>query len=322
MRPMLATPSRQAGTPPAGRDWLHEVKWDGMRVLADVRDGGVHLFSRNETDVTVSFPEILPLGGAIADGLVDGEVVAFVDGVPSFAALAERMHVRDARRAAALAERVPLTFVAFDLLRLYGVDLLRRPVLERRASLERLDLDRAAQVPPAYEDGAALAHATAEQGLEGVVSKRVGSTYQPGRRSRDWVKAAHRTTATVVVGGWRPLTGTRGRLGALLVGLPDADGALTYLGRVGSGIGGAVAADLQAALAPHTRPDPPFGAPVERVDAVGATWVDPVVCVDVRHLGHGGNGRLRQPVVRGLRTDLGPDDLVPAAAPPTSSGPS
>ncbi len=316
MRPMLATPSRLAGTPPAGADWLHEVKWDGMRVLADVREGGLHLYSRNETDVTVSFPEVRPLAGAIADGLLDGEVVAFVDGAPSFAALAERMHVRDARRAAALADKVPLTFVAFDLLRLYGVDLLRRPVQERRASLERLDLDGAAQVPPAYEDGGALAHATAEQGLEGVVSKRLGSTYQPGRRSRDWVKAAHRTTSTVVVGGWRPQTGTRGRLGALLVGLPDDDGGLVFLGRVGSGISGAVAADLQAALAPLTRPAAPFSTPVERVDAAGATWVEPVVCVDVRHLGHGGNGRLRQPVVRGLRTDVGPADLGPPSGPP------
>lgn len=311
MRPMLATPAVHPGAPPQGPGWLHEVKWDGMRVLTDVHDHTLKLYSRNETDVTVSFPELLPLAGALADACLDGEVVALVDGVPSFAALAERMHVRDPARAAALAERVPVTLMVFDVVRLYGVDLLRRPVEERRASLERLDLGTGPwQVPPSYDDGAALAAATLEQGLEGVVSKRLGSRYQPGRRSRDWVKAPHRTTDTVVVGGWRAQTGTRGRLASLLVGLPDAEGRLVFAGRVGSGIGGALAADLTERLAPLVRSTPAFDEPVDRVDAVGATWVEPVLCVDVRHLGRGGSGRLRQPVVRGLRTDLAPADLV------------
>lgn len=314
MRPMLATPAPDAGVPPSGADWLHEVKWDGMRVLADVQDGTLKLFSRNETDVTVSFPEVHPLARQLADAHLDGEVVALVDGRPSFAALAERMHVRDARRAVQLAERVPITFIAFDLVRLYGVGLEGRPVQERRASLERLDLgddrDGAWQVPPSYADGAALAGATREQGLEGVVSKRLGSRYQPGRRSRDWVKAAHRVTATVVVGGWRPQTGTRGRLASLLVGVPDGRGGLLFLGRVGSGISGAVADDLATALKPLARSSSAFVDPVDRLDAVGATWVEPAVCVDVRHLGHGANGRLRQPVVLGVRLDLGPEDLL------------
>jgi bifunctional non-homologous end joining protein LigD len=312
MRPMLATPAPPPGAPPSGPGWLHEVKWDGMRVIADVHDGGLKLFSRNEADVTVSFPELLPLSAALADAELDGEVVALVDGTPSFAALAERMHVRDARRAAALAERVPVTLVLFDLLRLYGVELLRRPVEERRASLERLELPPGPwQVPPSYTDGAALAAATLEQGLEGVVSKRLGSRYQPGRRSRDWVKAPHRTTGTVVVGGWRPLTGSTRQLGALLVGLPDAQGRLVFVGRVGSGLSGAVAADLAARLAPHARDTSPFDEPLPRADAVGTSWVEPLVCVDVRHLGHGAGGRLRQPVVRGVRADLTPDDLLP-----------
>ena len=314
MRPMLATPAGPRNGPPRGDDWLHEVKWDGMRVLIDVHDGQLKVFSRNEADVTVSFPEVHSLASRLADAHLDGEIVAFVDGAPSFAALAERMHVQDARRAAALAERVPLTFLAFDLLRLYGVDLDRRPVQERRASLERLELgDGAWQVPPSYEDGVALAGATLEQGLEGVVSKRLGSRYLPGRRSKDWIKTAHRTTSTFVVGGWRPQTGTRSRLASLLVGLPDGSGGLVFLGRVGSGISGAIADDLTAALTPLTRTTPAFSTPLEREDAVGATWVEPAVCVDIRHLGHGANGRLRQPVVRGRRADLSPDDVAPGA---------
>ncbi len=314
MRPMLATTTAHPGTPPAGAGWLHEVKWDGMRVLADVREGRLTLSSRTEIDVSVSFPELQGLRTGLPDAHLDGEVVVFDEGRPSFAALAERMHVRDAARAAALAERVPVTLVLFDLLRLYGVDLVHRPVEERRASLERLDLAAGPwQVPPAYDDGAALAAATLEQGLEGVVSKRLGSRYQPGRRSRDWVKVAHRTTATVVVGGWRPQVGTRDRLAALLVGRPDGAGGLAFSGRVGSGIGAGVARDLTAALTPLARATSPFTDRLDRVDTEGTRWVEPLVCVEVRHLGHGGAGRLRQPVVLGRRADVAPDDLLPGA---------
>lgn len=321
MLPMLATPAPTPGGPPTGPGWLHEVKWDGMRVIAEVHEGQLKLFSRNEAVVTPAFPELGALAASLADAQLDGEVVAFVDGVPSFAALAERMHVRDARRAAELAVRVPVTYVAFDLLRLYGVDLTRRPVEERRASLERLELGEGPwQVPPSYDDGAALAGATLEQGLEGVVSKRLGSRYQPGRRSRDWVKAPHRTTATVVVGGWRPQAGTTTRLASLLVGVPDAEGRLVFVGRVGSGISAAVADDLSQALKPLVRNTSAFREPIDRIDAAGATWVEPVVCVDVLHLGRGSNGRLRQPVVRGRRIDLCPTDLRPTDLRPTDPG--
>ncbi len=99
MRPMLAS---QGTTVPRGPAWAHEIKWDGMRVLADVREGRLTLASRNENDVTASFPELGGLGALFADMLLDGEVVALDGGVPSFGALAERMHVHDARRAAAL----------------------------------------------------------------------------------------------------------------------------------------------------------------------------------------------------------------------------
>ena len=315
MRPMLATPAEAGSPPPSGTEWAHEVKWDGMRLLADVTDGRLRLTSRTEADVTVSFPELAPLATAVADAHLDGEVVALVDGRPSFGALADRMHVRDERRAAALAHRVPVTFVVFDLLRLYGVPLLQRPFDERRRTLERLDLGGPSdgvpwQVPAVFEDGAALAAATRAQGLEGVVSKRRSSQYLPGRRSRDWVKRPHRTTTTCVVGGWRPQTGTTDTPGSLLVGVPDEEGALQFMGRVGSGIGPTTAHDLTRLLTPLARSTPPFREPVPRADAVGARWVEPALLVEVAHLGHGGQGRLRQPSVKGIRTDLRPADLI------------
>ena len=314
MRPMLATPAAAGTPPPEGTEWAHEVKWDGMRLLADVSDGRLRLTSRTEADVTITFPELAPLATAVADAHLDGEVVALVDGRPSFGALADRMHVRDVRRAAALAQRVPVTFVVFDVLRLYGVPLLERPFDERRSTLERLDLGGPAegmpwQVPAVFEDGAALAAATLAQGLEGVVSKRRSSKYLPGRRSRDWVKRPHRTTQTCVIGGWRPQIGTASTPGSLLVGLPDAEGGLVFMGRVGSGIGPTTAQELTRRLTPLTRATSPFRDAIPRPDAAGARWVEPQLLVEVAHLGHGGQGRLRQPSVKGIRTDLRPEDV-------------
>ncbi|HEX5510730.1 MAG TPA: non-homologous end-joining DNA ligase [Actinomycetales bacterium] len=319
---MLATPTpvpgRLPGTtggPPARRgQWLYEVKWDGMRVLADIDERGLHLISRNERDVTVAFPELAGLT-QLQDALLDGEVVALDErGVPSFAVLAERLHVTDRRKAAAASRSVPVTFMVFDVLRLYGVDLTSRPLSERRATLERLDLPTSVQLSPVFTDGDALLAATRDQGVEGVVAKRVDSLYYPGRRSRDWVKAPHRQRRTVVVGGWRPQTDTVNVVGSLLVGAPDRDGGLRYLGRVGAGVGPAANRLLSPLLKPLRQNASPFRDAVPKADATGATWVDPQVLVDVEHLGFAGQGRLRQPAYCGVRTDSDADPFPDAEA--------
>jgi bifunctional non-homologous end joining protein LigD len=322
MRPMLATKGTHV---PHGSEWLHEVKWDGMRVLADVHGGRATLLSRAGNDVTVSCPELAGLGGLYDDMLLDGEVVALDSGRPSFGALAERMHVRDARKADRLSASRPVTLMVFDLLRLYGTDLTAQPLSARREMLERLDLDGSHwQVPPVYDDGDELFAATAEQGLEGIVSKRLSSPYLSGRRSSDWLKSPHHATVSVVVGGWRPeKTNDSGRLGAVLVGLPDGAGGWRYAGGVGSGIAGRAAVQLAAALAPLRRDSSPFSTEVPRIDAAGVTWVDPVLVVEVRTLEVTRDGRLRQPAYLGIRTDLTPADLqnpgepvAPVEAPP------
>ncbi|MCW2818064.1 MAG: ligase [Marmoricola sp.] len=312
---MLATKGDHV---PTGAGWRHEVKWDGMRVLVDVHDGRVRLHSRNENDVTVSFPELLGLAGVLGDALLDGEVVALGEGVPSFAALADRMHVRDAARAARLAERNPVTLIVFDLLRLDGEDLRDLPWSERRGRLEALGLaDVAWQVPPTYADGQVLLDAAEQQGLEGVVSKRLTSRYRPGLRSRDWLKFPIRPTGSYVVGGYRLETGSDHRLGALLVGEPTERG-LVFRGRVGSGVGGKAARLLGDLLAPHVVDTSPFADVLPRLDRVGTTWVDPVVVVDVAYLTLTGEGRLRQPAYRGVRSDLAPADLSLETAPDQS----
>jgi bifunctional non-homologous end joining protein LigD len=304
MRPMLATRGTHV---PAGDEWQHEVKWDGMRVLVDVRRGAARLFSRNENDATVSFPELASL--PVDDALLDGEVVAFVDGMPSFSALAERMHVSRADRARVLAERLPVTLVVFDVLRLGDRDLLDEPLSRRRELLQALDLhDDRWQTPPAYEDGQMLFDATYDQALEGIVSKRLTSRYRPGQRSKDWLKFAHRRRESYVVGGWRPETDSQDRLGAVLVGQPGPDGLL-YRGKVGSGIAGRKAVVLRETLAGLTRSSTPFADEVPRLDARGTTWVQPVLVVDIESLGASAQGRIRQPSYVGTRSDLTPEDL-------------
>ena len=316
---MLAT---RGTTVPAGEHWAHEVKWDGVRVLADSAagtDGGVRLSSRTERDITVAWPDVaLPVG---RDLLVDGEVIALGGrGTPDFRALGERLHVARAAAAARLAQRVPATFMVFDLLRLDGRDLRDLPWSQRRALLEDLAGSTLAavgwQVPATYDDGATLHEATLAQGLEGVVSKRRDARYATGARSPHWVKLAHRHRGSYVVGGWRVQEGTGtspgspGRLAALLVGEPTADG-LAYRGRVGSGIGARASRVLAAAVEPLARADSPFADAVPPADARGTRWVEPVLVVDVDT--HGlGYRRLRQPSLQGLREDLVAEDLAPA----------
>jgi len=317
MRPMLATAADpDLGLPTDGQIWAYEVKWDGMRVLVDIHDGEVRLCSRTERDITAAFPELARLGAAHPDALLDGEIVVLADGVPSFAALADRIHISDRRRAEALAAKAPASLIVFDALRLYGVDLTARPWQERREVLERLaPVGGQWQISPVHDDLEALFSATREHGLEGVVAKRRASVYRPGVRNSDWYKLAHRRTQSCVVGGWRPETTSPDRIGALMLGVWSAglEGRgmqLRFAGRVGSGLVGAgPQADLFRLLKPLTVDTPPFAGVIPREDKAGTTWVEPKVVIEVRHLGRTEGGRLRQPVFRGIRSDVDPDDV-------------
>lgn len=310
---MLATPATAV---PGGNGWSHEVKWDGMRILADVRDGRLRLSARSGSDATDRFPELAGLADLYDDMLLDGEVVVLDGGRPWFPALADRIHLTGPHAVQAAQAR-PVTYVVFDLLRLYGADLTAQPWSRRRELLERLELKGPRwQVPPTYTDGPALVQATLDAGLEGVVSKRTAAAYTPGRRSTDWVKVPHRPIRSVVVGGWRPESERTSVLGSLLVGVPaaDAPGKLAYLGRVGSGLAGRAGPPVLEALRAHEVARCPFDPPPPRVDAVGATWTRPAVIVDVASLGLAGQGRLRQPSYHRLRVDLSPSDLTGASA--------
>jgi bifunctional non-homologous end joining protein LigD len=309
-RPMLATTGERL---PGGQGWTYEFKWDGVRAIADIRQGTARFWARSGAEVTAAYPELAPLARVLDDAVLDGEVVLLDEkGRPSFVALAERMHVRDHARAARLAASIPVTYMIFDLLRWRGADLTGWPYRDRRAALDALGLAGPRwAVPPSFSDGPATEAAAKENQLEGLVAKRLDSVYRPGARSPDWLKVKSDVTAELVVGGWRP--GAR-RIGGLLVGVPRPDGRLDFRGRVGGGIGVAAEQALLDVLEPRRAPASPFAAgDVPREDARGAIWVRPDIVVEVKYGQRTPDGRMRFPRFLRLRPDMTPEDVTDAA---------
>jgi bifunctional non-homologous end joining protein LigD len=307
VQPMLAT----AGTLPTGADWAYEFKWDGVRTLVDSSTSGFTLTSRLGNDVTVAYPELAGLAEVAGDVLLDGEVVSLVDGRPSFSALQSRMHVRKALEARRLAARAPVTYLAFDVLRLYGVDLTGRPFRERRATLERLEVAGPHwTVSPLFDDGPATAQAATENGLEGVVAKRLSSVYRPGQRTADWVKVRFSHRQEFVVGGWEHGEGGRsGGIGALLLGVYEGTD-LVYAGQVGTGFTAAALRGMEKRLRPFVVASSPFVAMPPDVRGRPITWVRPEVVVEVEFAEWTVDGRLRFASFQGIRTDKRPEEVV------------
>jgi bifunctional non-homologous end joining protein LigD len=301
--PMLA---RLGKLPRDETGWGFEVKWDGVRAIAFGEPGRLRLQSRNLKDITERYPEVRGVREALGSraAVLDGEIVAFdEDGRPSFERLQQRMHVVSEARVRRLASALPVVYVIFDLLYLDGEDLMGLPYEKRRERLEALELAGPAWQTPAYhrQDGAALLDATRDQGLEGVVAKRLDSPYEPGRRSSGWVKVKNVHREDFVIGGWMPGEGNRvERIGALLVGEREADGTLRYTGRVGTGFTAEMLDDLARRLAPLRRKDSPFAK--GRVPK-GAQFVEPRLTARVEYRERTRAGILRAPSFKGLRDD-------------------
>jgi bifunctional non-homologous end joining protein LigD len=302
IEPMLAK------TGPLPRDdhrWAYEIKWDGVRAIGYVDGGRLRLESRNGNDITPRYPELRGLGPELGsrDAILDGEVVAFDGGRPSFQKLQGRMHLTSEHAVRRLSQSDPVVYMIFDLLWLEGHSLMELTYEERRARLAELALSGPTWQTPANHvgNGAGLLEASRAQGLEGIIAKRLDCPYVPGRRSQGWLKVKNVRNADVVVGGWLPgKEGRSGRLGALVVGFYD-DGELRYSGRVGTGFTEAELGRLGALLEPLTREDSPFSG---RQPPKLTRFVEPrLVCV-VDYSEVTSAGTLRQPSYKGLRDDL------------------
>jgi len=291
---------------PSGDGWAYEFKWDGVRALIDVNEGGVRVQSRAGNDITGGYPELVAQADGIEDALLDGEIVAFDEGRPSFERLQQRMHVRGKADLARLVQDVPITYVVFDVLRRYGVDLTARPYTERRATLERFGAEHPDwTISPSFDDGPATLEVARAHGLEGVVAKRTASLYRPGVRSDDWRKLRLLRSGEFVVLGWEAAPEHPATLSSLVLGITTDDG-LRYAGKVGSGLTGRLAAKLRTMLTEREHPVVPGIPRGPRARLVH--WVEPEVVVDVQFTMVTSDGVLRQPVFRGIRTDKGVDE--------------
>jgi bifunctional non-homologous end joining protein LigD len=324
--PMLATPVDAGFSSP---DWLYEVKWDGYRVEAVIRDGQARLWTRNRRDAGTYFPDLAgPAPWLAADSaVVDGEVVALdEEGKPSFSLLQERTGLRGlevasgrrrpgaGRRSSEERAAIPLAYCLFDLLYVDGRSLLAVPLVERKALLRRLlrphPVVRFAGHVEA--DGEAFLEAARTQGLEGMVAKRRLSVYEPGRRSKAWLKVKLRAEQEVVVIGWLEGQGSHRDLGSLVVAVGE-EGRLRHAGQVGSGIDARRRKELLGALRSLER----RGSPVADVPPLkGVHWAEPRIVVRTEFAEWTADGLLRQATFRGLEPDREPGEVVRETASP------
>ncbi|HWF32359.1 MAG TPA: DNA ligase D [Solirubrobacteraceae bacterium] len=319
VKPMLAG----SGSLPRKDDgWAYEIKWDGVRAIAYSTPGELRLESRNLKEITASYPELGRLNRALSShaAILDGEIVAFDEHArPSFAALQRRMHVGTDAQAKRLAKASPVTYMIFDLLWLDGHSLMGLPYEERHELLDALSLSGESWQTPGHLEGRGrdVLKASAEQKLEGIVAKRLDAPYEPGARSPAWTKIKNVGRQELVIGGWTPGEGRRAqRIGALLVGVYDPDGAFRYAGRVGTGFDDEELDRLRKLLKPLERDSSPFTAG-ERPPR-GAVFVEPELVAEIEFTAWTAVGVLRHPSYKGLREDKDAREVVREDTPPAA----
>jgi bifunctional non-homologous end joining protein LigD len=296
IEPQLATLVDQM---PADENWLHEIKFDGYRLLCRVTDGDVRLFTRNNNDWTAKLSAqaeaVARLG--LKQAWLDGEAVVFTDhGRSSFQAL---QNAFDSRFTGTI------VYCVFDLLYLNGYDLRSTPLIERKRLLASL-LHRSRDPQLRYSDhiigdNQASLEEACRQGLEGLIVKRLDAGYRSGR-GRSWLKVKCEQRQEFVIGGFTEPAGARQGFGALLVGFYE-DAKLRYAGKVGTGFSESLLKTLHRTLLSLERPTAPFVNPPRGAEAKGAHWVRPELVAEIRFAEWTKEGILRQPSFQGLRTD-------------------
>jgi len=290
--PMLAVAAEPFDCP----EHLFEIKWDGVRALAEVRQQGWRMWGRQEADYTDRYPELAGLKNLPAGTILDGELVRLAGGRADFAAILSRHQRTSARKIRWAAARQPVTYVVFDLLQLDGRSLLNEPLHERRRRLAELlavgNTDRLVFSDAAVGSGREFFRQVVEQGHEGVMAKRLDSRYFPGRRSPAWQKIKPRQQTACVIIGYRSGKGSSVR--SLLVAA-ERNGELQYAGEVGIGLTDKLRREVQALLVVRHCDQPLVPCGAKR-----AHWVRPDLYCLVRFFGWTNGGRLRFPCFRHL----------------------
>ena len=315
IQPMLATLAEKPFSRP---DWLFEIKWDGVRALAWIKEGKLELRSRTGRTITAQYPDLAGLPGRVHAGtaILDGEIVALdPSGRSSFELLQSRMNVRSPSESQQ--RQAPATYFIFDLLYCDGYDLRGSPLLQRKNLLRRV-LEPGG--PFSYADhllekGKELFEVAKEQGLEGIIGKRQGSRYSE-TRSLDWMKFKITKTVDAVVGGYTEPRGSREHFGALLVGFYEGK-TLRFVGGVGTGFDLQKQTELFDKLKPLETAKCPF-TPVPKTQEK-ANWVEPALVARVKYANWTNDGRLRAPVFLTLLEDHNPADCQFQTETPTSS---
>ena len=315
LTPMLATVGKEL---PSGRGWAFEPKYDGIRILAFVADGSVALLSRNGNAKTAQFPEIVDALAALSRKkrrpfVLDGEIVALDDGAPArFQQLQSRMHTSDPHAVASHRGSTPVAYVVFDILMDGTAALTSEPLHVRRQHLLRLVHPPASHVVRVSEstegDGSAMIAEALAKGWEGVIAKRIDAPYEPGKRSRAWLKLKLEQRQEFVVGGYTEPRNSRQHLGAMLLGYYDADGQLVYAGHTGGGFTRESLERMYRRLKALERKTCPFVTPPRTNER--AHWVRPCVVVEIKFNEWTADGKLRQPIFLGVRDDKDPREVT------------
>lgn len=298
IRPMLATPAREPFDHP---DWLFEVKWDGYRAVAEIRDGNVALYSRNLLPLNRKFSpiadELLKFG---FEAVLDGEIVVVDErGHPDFQLLQNYRESASGH----------LIYYVFDLLHFQGHDLTGLPLLRRKELLKRI-LPSGPKIrfsDHVWKEGVLFFNVAREKGLEGIVAKHSQSTYLTGTRSRQWLKLKTRLTQEGVIAGFTEPRGGRGHFGTLVLGVFEGDD-LVYIGHAGGGFGAKDLRDIRERLEPLIRKECPFK--VEPKTNTPATWVRPELVCEVALSGWTEDAVMRQPVFLRLREDKAAGEVI------------
>jgi bifunctional non-homologous end joining protein LigD len=300
IEPQLATLSAEA---PSGSDWLHEIKLDGYRIHARIDQGRAHLLSRRGHDWTTRLPSIASALGTlpIDSGYLDGEVVVLGEnGVSDFQRLQNSMEA---------GKDVACVYFVFDAPFLHGFDLRALPLGDRKSllaeAMAQTQHERLRYSDHIAGEGAAFFKRACGLGLEGIISKRADSTYASGR-SRAWLKVKCLSRQEFIIGGYTEPSGSRGHLGALLVGVQE-NGALGYAGKVGTGFTQASLAELAKRLEPLEQPGPAFANPPR--ERRGVHWVEPRLVAEVAFMERTDEGLIRHASFQGLREDKAPSDV-------------